>query len=126
MDIGKLKNNTGFYNGYEGEGEIILSLAVNESYSIHIWDGYFGDIFENPEASENGWTGFTKDYSEDVRSFPSGGMIGQADISEYLLDLLKYRDKGFSFPETSSCLELLIMLFEFALSKASSIIVDIQ
>ena len=48
MDIGKL-NDTTFYDDYEGEGEIMLSRSSStNTESIHIWDGYFEDIFGNP------------------------------------------------------------------------------
>lgn len=42
MDIGNLKNNYTFYEGYEDEDEIVLYIETDEA--IHIWEGYFDDI----------------------------------------------------------------------------------
>lgn len=38
MDIGNLKNNYTFYEGYEDEDEIVLYIETDEA--IHIWEGY--------------------------------------------------------------------------------------
>ena len=66
MDIGKRKDDYVFYEGYEGEKEIIISLP---DIAYHIWDGYFDDIFGNPQSTENGWIGFTRDYNEFINAF---------------------------------------------------------
>ena len=44
MDIGNLKNNFTFYDGYEDESEIVLCIEKEET--VHIWEGYFDDIFD--------------------------------------------------------------------------------
>lgn len=46
MDIGNLKNNYTFYEGYEDEDKIVLYIETDEA--IHIWEGYFDDIFDTP------------------------------------------------------------------------------
>lgn len=46
MDIGNLKNDFAFYEGYEDESEIVLCIEKDEA--IHIWEGYFDDIFDSP------------------------------------------------------------------------------
>lgn len=61
-DIGNLKNNYEFYEGFEGETEIILSILEHREYNIHIWEGYIDDIFSNAPLNQNKWTGFTRDY----------------------------------------------------------------
>ena len=38
MNIGNLKNNYTFYEGYEDEDEIVLYIETDEA--IHIWKGY--------------------------------------------------------------------------------------
>jgi hypothetical protein len=126
MDTGKLRNNTKFYDGYEGEGEITLSLSNDENVSLHIWDGYFEDIFGNPNVSENGWTGFTKDYQESVRTFAGEETIPSTLIEEYLIDLKCYEKDHFSYDESSECLALMIDLFKYAHSHSADIIVNIQ
>lgn len=54
-----MNDNYAFYEGYEGEPEITLRVANN--VTIHIWEGYFDDIFDMPSLDGNGWTGFTRD-----------------------------------------------------------------
>ena len=55
MDIGNLKNNFTFYEGYEDESEIVLCIEKDEA--IHIWEGYFDDIFDSPSLDGKGWKG---------------------------------------------------------------------
>lgn len=61
MDTGKRKDDYRFYEGYEGEKEVIISLP---DIVYHIWDGFFEDIFGNPKTTDDGWIGFTRDYNE--------------------------------------------------------------
>lgn len=50
-----LKNNYEFYEGFEGETEIILSILEHREYNTHIWEGYIDDIFSNaPLNQKNG------------------------------------------------------------------------
>ncbi|MDO4179455.1 MAG: hypothetical protein Q4D21_09780 [Phascolarctobacterium sp.] len=123
MDIGKLKNNSDFYDGYEGEGEIILSLAKSPEIIIHIWDGYFEDIFGNPYTTENEWQGFTRDYQEACNTFSGSENSVSIDPTCYLNDLCLYKEHSFSYEETSSCLDLLIAFFEYAAMHHSEVIV---
>lgn len=126
MDTGKL-NNTVFYDGYENEGELILSIPGDNNMTIiHIWDGYFEDIFGHPITTDSGWFGFTKDYQESVRTFNDEERIAPSATSEYLSDLKKYRNNTFSYPETKDCLNLLINFFEQAISHSAAISVVIR
>ena len=45
MDIGKTDNYK-FYEGYEDEPEVEISADNMET--LHIWDGFFEDIFGEP------------------------------------------------------------------------------
>lgn len=119
-------NNTIFYDGYEGEGKIILSLsAAKNTISIHVWDGYFEEIFGNPTAANDGWAGFTKDYQESVRTFDNEEYIASSTVSEYLSDLKNYENRIFSYPEAKDCLMLLIHFFEEAMSLSSAVTIKI-
>lgn len=40
------KKTISFYEGYEDEDEIVLYIETDEA--IHIWEGYFDDIFDTP------------------------------------------------------------------------------
>ncbi len=66
VGIGNLKNNYTFYEGFEGETEIILSILDHKEYNIHIWDGYIDEFFSNAPLNQKEWSGFTKDYQEDI------------------------------------------------------------
>lgn len=123
MDIGK-KNNYKFYDGYDDESEIIIRFG--DEFNIHIWEGYFDDIFENPPLDGKGWTGFTKDYHQFEGIF--SGKVDKKNIEakKYLQDLYYYRGKTFKFEETSELLEMLIKLFEIAVSKKFKVTIEIH
>ncbi len=104
------KDNYTFYEGYEGEPEIILSL---EGTSFHIWDGYFDDIYGVPPLDGNGWRGFTRDYNQMEGIFSDNDIV-EIDPKEYLDDLMLYQNKAFDFEETARVFDLLLSLFEKA------------
>ena len=112
MDIGKLKNNTVFYEGFEDEPEIELYLSESPDFNIHIQDGYFLDIFGSPAMDRNGWNGFTRDYNQMKRTYEKQGV--KVDIEEYLNDLCIYQNKAFEYDETVECYNLLYAFLEYA------------
>ena len=61
MGIGKTDNYR-FYEGYEYEAEVELSTNDENMETLHIWDGFFMDIFGEPSLDGNGWHGFTQGY----------------------------------------------------------------
>ena len=126
MDIGMLKNNHDFYDGYEGEGEVTLRLQSNKEYELHIWEGYFEDIFGKPIFNQEGWKGFTRDYQESLGVFEDSGEHIITDTQEYPTDLEQYKEKSFSYEETKSCLQILIEFFVYAQSISSSINVELN
>lgn len=113
MDIGNQKNNMTFYRGYEGEKEVIIT--ANDCV-IHIWDGYFSDIFGNPLMRNGKWSGFTRDYNESINSY--GECVEWAiDPQEYLEDLMLYIKQDFDFNESRDVLELLINIMQNAIKN---------
>lgn len=62
--VNEMTINEKYYNGFEGESEIIFSLIENDITieKIGIWDGYFNAIMELVEPEENGWTGLAYYY----------------------------------------------------------------
>lgn len=110
----KLKNNYDFYNGFEGEGKVILSIKNNKDLTIQIWDGYFEDIFSNPIFNNDGWQGFTRDYQEGIGAFSGDDDNIIINLQEYIDDLKQYIGKSQSYDETDDCLEFLIAFFEQA------------
>lgn len=66
--------NCTFHKGYEGEPEIILTLPSSDA--IHIWKGYFDDIYDTPLLDRNEWNGFTRDYHQMEVFLPITGCSG--------------------------------------------------
>jgi len=66
MDIKKLKNNRQFYDSLKfiDDKKVELSIKEDPEFNIHIWEGYFDDIFEKPIFNGKVWVGFTRDYQE--------------------------------------------------------------
>ena len=115
MDTGKINDNYTFYDGYEGETKIVLSLQGNQS--VHIWEGYFDDIFDTPPLDGNGWKGFTKDYHQIEGIFSENENVVELSPEEYLADLILYKNKVFDFEETTQVVEIMISLFEKAIEN---------
>ncbi len=123
MDTGKHRDNYTFYEGYEGEREIILSLS---DVSYHIWDGYFEDIFGNPIVEEDGWNGFTRDYNEFVNTFDDECVECAIMPEEYLRDIKLYVGQTFSYKETQEMLDLLQGILTEAIESQECLFVRIN
>ena len=61
MDTGTMNDNYTYYKGYEIDDEIILSVPDTGFPTLHLWDGFFRDIFRDPPLDGKGWSGFTRD-----------------------------------------------------------------
>lgn len=124
MDTGKLINNNAFYEGYEGEPEIVLTIQEVPAYSIHLWEGYFDDIFEPPIIDGKGWTGFTRDIQQMEGVFSSSGTSAHINASEYLDDLMSYDGKVFEYVESSDAFALIADFLRYAINNGYSVIVE--
>ena len=123
MDIGRLKNNTKFYDGYEGEGECVLALTDSSELCVHIWDGYIEDIFGNPQPSDGQWSGITRDYQLGLGAFGEEGYEIISDLKDYICDLEHYFSIAFTNEETSDCIQLILSFFRYAESISGTIII---
>ena len=119
MDIGNLKKNYTFYEGYEDEGKIVLCIEADQA--IHIWEGYFDDIYDTPTLDGNGWKGFTRDYHQFEGVFSEDGGITEIDPSEYLEDLMLYKEKTFEFEETTEVFNLMVSFLEEAIKQGVNV-----
>lgn len=119
MDIGNLKNNYTYYEGYEDEGKIVLCIEADQA--IHIWEGYFDDIYDTPTLDGNGWKGFTRDYHQFEGVFSEDGGITEIDPSEYLEDLMLYKEKSFEFEETTEVYNLMVSFLEEAIEQGVNV-----
>ena len=125
MDVGRLNNNTEFYDGYEGEPEVILSILEKQEYNLHIWDGYFLFIFGAPSQNGEGWKGFTRDYNQMERSFGNRSYV-IGNVEEYLEDLLQYSKQDFETEETAACYALLCDFLSYAKENCYRVHADIE
>ncbi|MDO4468205.1 MAG: hypothetical protein Q4C49_14580 [Bacillota bacterium] len=121
MDIGNLKNNYTYYEGYEGECEIVFFIQDHEEYNLHIWEGYFEEAFGDPAFKENGWIGFTRDYQEGIYAFSDHECVLE-DLPNYLKDLRECIERIYD-KDTQMCLEQLIYFITFAMKNGYSIVV---
>lgn len=125
MDIGKIKNNNIYYDGYEGETEIVLSINESKDLNMHVWEGYFDDIFGEPSLVGDGWRGFTRDIHQMERIFSNEEFNMIVDVSEYLEDLITYKDKTFRYEESAEVLNMLITFFEYVKQNNFTVTVDV-
>ena len=107
MGIGKTINNYEFYIGFEDEPEIVITADNDTLEILHIWDGYFDDIFSQPELNGNGWTGFTRDYQQLEGAFSDDGEYTITNLYEYLEDLQQYNNKKFNYEDTKAVYNLI-------------------
>ena len=106
MDIGKIDNYK-FYEGYGFEPEVELSTNIETMEILHIWDGFFMDIFGEPSLDGKGWHGFTRDYNQCEGAFDDDGEAIITDLQEYIDDLKIYKNRKFRFEETKEVYELI-------------------
>lgn len=112
MNIGKTDNYK-FYQGYEDEPEIEFSTNNSNMETLHIWDGFFDDIFRNPSLGEE-WTGFTRDYHQCEDAFDDTGETIIKNLQEYIDDLKNYENRTFDYEETREVYELICSWLEKA------------
>ena len=91
MGIGKIDNYK-FYEGYEDEPEVELSTNKETMETLHIWDGFFMDIFGEPSLDGKGWHGFTRDYNQCEGAFDDDGEAVISNLQEYIDDLKIYEN----------------------------------
>lgn len=116
MDIGKI-DNFKFYEGYEDEPEIEFSTNDSNIETLHIWDGFFDDIFRKPNLDGKGWHGFTRDYHQCEGAFDDNGEAEITNIQEYIDDLKTYESRKFDYKETKDVYKLIYSWLNEAKNK---------
>jgi len=117
MGTGKIKDNYKFYKGYEEEPEIRISTPDKKIEILHIWDGFFCDIFREPPLDGLGWHGFTRDFHQFEGVFSDDEFARITNLQEYLEDLKYYENKKFKYKQTREVYELLCSWFEDVIKK---------
>ena len=125
MDIGQLRNNTNYYDGFEGEDEVIFELEKDRDFNLHIWVGYLDDILREPKLSGDGWIGLTRDYHQAEKAFIGSDEEYIVSPGEYLADIGQYRSRKFDHGETRQVLELLILFMRYAMDVDSQIVIKV-
>ncbi|MCQ2439023.1 MAG: hypothetical protein MJ074_04580 [Oscillospiraceae bacterium] len=125
MDIGKIKDDYSFYEGYEGEPQITLSI-LGDDIRIHFWDGYFEDLFGTPPLNGDGWIGFTKDYNQLEGAFSSGSGYDEVIPDDYLRDVISCAEKSFAYEETAEARELLREFLQYAVDNSKVVAVTVE
>jgi len=126
MDIGRFKNNTEYYEGYEEEPELILTLKGLESNTLHIWEGYFDDIFSDPQKSNDIWFGFTRDYQECTGAWGDTAFAEIKCPKEYLEDIQSYEEHNFEYEESEGVKELIMQFLQFAVTNKYTVMMYIK
>ncbi|MCR5294894.1 MAG: hypothetical protein K6E30_06955 [Lachnospiraceae bacterium] len=121
MDTGLLRNNYTYYEGFEGEDEVVFTLVSNPETSIHLWIGYLDDILGDPPLNGSEWTGLTRDYHQTEGAFSSEGESVTVDSAEYLTDLQQYAGRVFDEPETAEVFQLIMTFLKYAVEEKSLI-----
>lgn len=116
MDIGKI-DNFKFYEGYEDEPEIEFSTNDSNIETLHIWDGFFDDIFRKPNLDGKGWHGFTRDYHQCEGAFDNNGEAEITNLQEYIDDLKTYESRKFDYKETKDVYKLIYSWLNEAKNK---------
>ena len=124
MDIGKTDNYT-FYEGYDDEPEIELSSNNQDMETLHIWDGFFWDLFGDPSLDGKGWNGFTRDYNQFEGAFGDDSEAVISDIDEYINDLKIYENREFKFSNTRDVYNLLLSWLNKAKATGSTVTVTL-
>jgi len=124
MDTGTMNDNYTYYKGYEFDYEIILSVPDTDFPTLHMWEGYFYDIFQNPPLHGLGWEGFTRDIHQCEGAFDGHEQTLIPNPKEYLDDILQYRDKTFRFEETPEVYQLIVELLTYAVENGKAVMID--
>ena len=124
MDIGKTDNYT-FFEGYEDEPEIELSSNNQDMETLHIWDGFFWDLFGDPSLDGKGWNGFTRDYNQFEGAFGDDSEAVISDIDKYINDLKIYENREFKFSNTRDVYNLLLSWLNKAKATGSTVTVTV-
>ena len=123
MDSTCFLQNDRYYAMFEGDPDnfdpsLELYLPDDRRYSVKIWEGYVYDLFSQAVIGTP-WTGFTRDFHGETGTY--GLMHRTIDIDEYLADLLSYRGRTFTMPETADCLALMCDFLEAAKQEGRAV-----
>jgi hypothetical protein len=119
-----MTDNYTYYTGYEFADEIILSVPDTDFPTLHLWDGFFDDIFRKPPLHGLGWIGFTRDIHQCEGAFDGHEQTLIPNPAEYLSDILQYQKRKFDFSETANVYHLIVELLTYAVENGKAVMID--
>ena len=127
QDISRITQNYEYSDTFfDGLFEMEFWIKNEPNICLHVWEGYFIDIYDNPPLHGLGWHGFTRDYHEDKGAWASRIYMDEIkNVQEYLTDALQYKDKKFRFEETKGFYEVFIQFLQYAVDTSQSIMIDL-
>lgn len=115
-----------YYNGFEGEPEIIFIISNNgtEYKRVGFWDGYFNDMLREVKPTDEGWTGIA--YYFHVGMFEKEQWLEDkpwhiSNLPSVLYQLQTIKRDKIEWQETINVLDLLIDLIKKAIENNEEI-----
>ena len=114
MDIDQL--GTKYYDGYEGEPSVVISINGTEFEPMEFWEGYMEDWLRYADLSGSGWKGFTSEHEQGEGAWANADGVSGVNPAEYLADCQEYVGKAFSYKETALVLKDLCHYLSYAVN----------
>ncbi|MDE5621105.1 MAG: hypothetical protein K2I80_11420 [Ruminococcus sp.] len=119
-----MTENYKYYDGFEGESEYIFCLYSGDCLTekIHIWDGYFSDIINTIEPTENGWTSLAEYYQLCIEFDNDNWKV--PDSQSALQQLKNVDNLKIRFPKSHEVLKILIDVFIIACENNLTVYIE--
>ncbi len=116
-----MSTNSDFYNGYEGEPEIVIIRTENgdSEYVLSLWSGFFDEIMNLIKPEEKGWNGLAYYYHMEEGWYEKSPWE-LLDIKDAISQLEKINVVELS-DKSKLVLELIINEFEIASQNGDKI-----
>lgn len=117
--------NERYYEGFEGNEEILLRLYVHdkELEQLGVWSGYFNSIVETIKPQKDKWTGIAYYYYLDIGWYDEENWV-VPDLRLFYEQLMEVDEKLLAYNEDREVLHLLRCLFEKAIEKQGRITIS--
>lgn len=107
-------NNDKFYQGFEGEPEVIFQLLDDNNISVHVWDGYISDMMRNQPGTDDDYRlGLSRDWNT-LQGPYADKAINLIDVDEYYNDLIRIENMQFEFEDTKEVYKLIMFFLKLA------------
>ncbi len=117
--------NERYYEGFEGDEEILLRLYVHdkEIEQLGVWSGYFNSIVQTIKPQKDGWTGLAYYYHLAIGWYDEENWV-VPDLRLFYEQLMEVDEKLLVYNEDREVLHLLRCLFEKAIEKQGRITIS--